>query len=177
MIIGESSFYLMCAAGLYLRPMATLVVFVVPFVTIRFLMMAGNWGQHAFVDRDEPDNDFKSSITCINSRYNRRCYNDGYHIIHHIKPTMHFAEMDVEFEENRALYGEIERRVAAYFEQRAAAAEAAASGSPPRAGLRACSRSSPRRTACRTSRPAGKMQPRDAPSWRPRPAVPRPPPV
>jgi len=27
---------------------ATLTVFIAPFVTMRSLMMAGNWGQHAF---------------------------------------------------------------------------------------------------------------------------------
>lgn len=27
--------------------------------------MVGNWGQHAFVDKDEPDSDFRSSITLI----------------------------------------------------------------------------------------------------------------
>jgi len=104
-VIGEYSFLLACAAGLYLRPLPTLFVFVIPFVLIRFLMMAGNWGQHAFIDPLEADNDFKSSITCINVRYNTRCFNDGYHIIHHLKPALHYTEMDKEFEANRAKYG------------------------------------------------------------------------
>ena len=102
---GEFSFLAVCAIGLYFRPMPTLVVLVAPFVMMRFLMMAGNWGQHAFIDPQEPNNDFKSSITCINTRYNRRCFNDGYHIIHHLKPAMHYTEMDVEFEDHRERYG------------------------------------------------------------------------
>jgi fatty acid desaturase len=104
-VLGEYSFLIGCAAGLYLRPLPTLFVFVIPFVLIRFLMMAGNWGQHAFVDPVEADNDFKSSITCINVRYNTRCFNDGYHIIHHLKPALHYTEMDKEFEANREKYG------------------------------------------------------------------------
>lgn len=28
-------------------------------------MAVGNWGQHAFIDRDDPDSDFRSSITLI----------------------------------------------------------------------------------------------------------------
>ncbi|HSC88179.1 MAG TPA: fatty acid desaturase [Polyangiaceae bacterium] len=84
----------------------TLVVFWLPILVVRTLMMAGNWGQHAFVDPDSPDNDFNSAITCINTRYNRRCFNDGYHIIHHLKPTLHYSEMADEFHKNRHLYAQ-----------------------------------------------------------------------
>jgi len=104
--IGEGSFWLVCLLlGAFVSLQATLVVLVIPVVVVRTLMMAGNWGQHAFVDPDEPSNDFKSSITCINSRYNRRCFNDGYHIIHHLKPSLHYTEMADEFDKHRALYG------------------------------------------------------------------------
>jgi fatty acid desaturase len=107
LVLGEGSFWAFCgllAAFVNLR--ATLVVFVIPVLIIRTLMMAGNWGQHAFIDPEEPSNDFKSSITCINTRYNRRCFNDGYHIIHHLKPSLHYSEMADEFFKNRARYGE-----------------------------------------------------------------------
>ncbi len=63
-------------------------------------MMAGNWGQHAFIDREHPDNDYVNSINCINGRYNQTCFNDGYHIIHHIKPTMHWTDLPGEFMKN-----------------------------------------------------------------------------
>jgi fatty acid desaturase len=84
---------------------ATLVVLVAPVLLVRALMMMGNWGQHAFVDGSDPGNAYKNSITCINTRYNRRCFNDGYHIHHHLRPTCHFTELPVEFESNRAAYG------------------------------------------------------------------------
>ena len=84
---------------------AALVVFVIPVLTIRTLMMAGNWGQHAFVDAADPGNAYRNSITCINTRYNRRCFNDGYHILHHVKPRTHFTEYPAEFEANKAEYG------------------------------------------------------------------------
>jgi len=103
---GEGSFWVFCALlATFVSLQATLVVFIIPVVVVRTLMMAGNWGQHAFVDPDEPDNDFKSSITCINTRYNRRCFNDGYHIIHHLKPSMHYSEMADEFHKQKELYG------------------------------------------------------------------------
>jgi fatty acid desaturase len=107
LLAGEASFWALCVAlSVWVSFEATLVAFIGPVILLRTLMMAGNWGQHAFVDPDEPNNDFKSSITCINSRYNRRCFNDGYHIIHHIKPSLHYTEMPVEFAKNQPKYGE-----------------------------------------------------------------------
>jgi fatty acid desaturase len=79
---------------------AALVVFVAPYVITRFAMMAGNWGQHAFIDESAPGNNYRNSITCINSSYNRRCFNDGYHIGHHIKSTRHWTEMPEDFSRN-----------------------------------------------------------------------------
>jgi hypothetical protein len=61
-------------------------------------MMMGNWTQHSFISQEHPEDPFQSSITCINSRYNRRCFNDGYHILHHIKPRAHWTEHPIEFE-------------------------------------------------------------------------------
>jgi fatty acid desaturase len=83
---------------------ATLVVFVAPVLITRIAMMAGNWGQHAFVDASDPENCYKNSITCINSSYNRRCFNDGYHISHHWKPTRHWTEHPMELQDNLAEY-------------------------------------------------------------------------
>ena len=55
MIIGEGS-YMLAVAGLaaFVNWQATVIVFVVPLVMTRFLMMAGNWSQHAFIDPDDP---------------------------------------------------------------------------------------------------------------------------
>jgi fatty acid desaturase len=79
---------------------ATLTVLVIPLVMIRFLMLAGNWGQHAFVDAADPANSYLNSITCINSPYNRKCFNDGYHIGHHVNMSRHWTEMPGDFEKN-----------------------------------------------------------------------------
>ena len=59
--------------------------------------MAGNWGQHAFIDSEEPANDYKSVTTFINSPYNHRCFNDGYHLGHHLKSSMHWLDMPSDF--------------------------------------------------------------------------------
>lgn len=105
-ILGELSFFALCAVLWHYNPRATLVVFITPFVVVRFAMMAGNWAQHAFIDQDAPDNNYRNSITCINAVYNRRCFNDGYHISHHLKATRHWTEHPKEFSDNVATYAE-----------------------------------------------------------------------
>ncbi len=79
---------------------ATLVAFAVPYVAVRFMMMFGNWGQHAFIDPSRPGDSYVNSITCINSTYNARCFNDGYHIGHHLKQNRHWTELPGDFLEN-----------------------------------------------------------------------------
>lgn len=104
MIAGEWSWYLGVALGCALNWQATFVVFIVPFLICRFVMMAGNWGQHAFVCPDDPGASLKSSITCINHRYNQRCFNDGYHISHHLKANRHWTEHPQELIDNVEKY-------------------------------------------------------------------------
>jgi hypothetical protein len=105
MLWGEGSFYaLTLVLAFFVNWRAALVVFVFPLVAVRFLMMAGNWGQHAFVDAKTPGDSYRNSITVLEARYNRRCFNDGYHIGHHLKATRHWTEMPTDFESNRAAY-------------------------------------------------------------------------
>jgi fatty acid desaturase len=104
-VVGELSFYALAGAAALVNWRASLVVFVIPVVVVRTLMMAGNWAQHAFVDAAEPANAYKNSLTCINSRYNRRCFNDGYHIHHHVKARAHWTELPREFADNLETYG------------------------------------------------------------------------
>ena len=106
MLIGELGFIAFVVGMCFVNFWATLTVFIIPFVAVRLLMMCGNWGQHAFVDKDAPGNCYRNSITCINTRYNRRCFNDGYHIGHHLRASMHWTEMPGEFEKNIAKYAE-----------------------------------------------------------------------
>ncbi len=96
-IIGEATFFIVAVVLLWFDWQTTVLVFVAPLVIVRFLMMAGNWAQHAFIDPATPENNYRNSITCINSDYNRKCWNDGYHIGHHLKPHLHWTEMPKDF--------------------------------------------------------------------------------
>lgn len=99
-LAGELAWVAIVACAMWVNWAAALLVLVIPLLLIRWFMMAGNWGQHAFVDTTDPDNGFKNSTNLTNTRYNHKCYNDGYHIVHHNKPGMHWTEMAKAFEDN-----------------------------------------------------------------------------
>ncbi|MBL7963150.1 MAG: fatty acid desaturase [Flavobacteriales bacterium] len=104
-LFGELLYFLFCAAMCLVDWKATLVVFILPLFIFRLIAMTGNWVQHTFIDPTDPGNDYKNSITCINVKFNKRCWNDGYHISHHIQPTLHWTEHPVFFQENLAEFG------------------------------------------------------------------------
>lgn len=101
---GELLFILFCVGMSFVNFPATLVVFIIPFFLYRLIAMMGNWAQHSFIDPTDPGNDYKNSITCINTGYNHKCWNDGYHISHHEKQTMHWTEHPVYFKQTLQKY-------------------------------------------------------------------------
>ncbi len=101
---GELLFFAMCIGLCFINWQATLVVFILPFFTFRIIAMTGNWAQHAFIDPTDPGNAYKNSTTCINTKYNVKCWNDGYHISHHIHPTMHWTEHPTYFKQTLQEY-------------------------------------------------------------------------
>ncbi len=104
-IRGEILFVVFCTVMCFVNAPATIVAFIIPFLAFRLVAMAGNWTQHTFIDPQDPGNHFTNSITCINTKFNHRCWNDGYHISHHIDPTMHWTEHPKFFLENLAEFG------------------------------------------------------------------------
>ena len=104
LLFGELTYMAWVGLMLWVNWRAALFVYVAPVLMVRFLMMAGNWGQHAFIDPARPANCYVNSITCIDTRYNRRCFNDGYHIGHHLRANRHWTEMPGELERNVATY-------------------------------------------------------------------------
>lgn len=105
-MIGEATFFAVCLLLAWFNWQATLVVFIIPLVIVRFLMMSGNWAQHAFIDQNSPENNYRNSITCINNGYNKRCWNDGYHIGHHLRPHLHWSDMPNDFLANKNQYAD-----------------------------------------------------------------------
>lgn len=108
MIIRGEVFYfaLMFLLAYFFSAKAILVLMFIPMLIIRFAMMAGNWGQHAFVDKRTPGSSFRNTISCINSPYNHQCFNDGHHIGHHLHPNQHWTDMPDNFVEEIPLLAE-----------------------------------------------------------------------
>ena len=105
---GEAAFYAVVIALGFVNLPATVVVFILPYFILRLIMMVGNWTQHAFVSAEQPENDYQNSITCINTKYNHQCWNDGYHTSHHQKPTLHWTEHPAHFTARLQEYAEQE---------------------------------------------------------------------
>ena len=103
---GEITFFIFCGLLAWVNLPATIAVFIIPFFISRLIMMVGNWAQHSFVDAADPGNCFKNSITCINTLYNKKCWNDGYHINHHLQPSMHYTQYPIHFRENLKEFSE-----------------------------------------------------------------------
>ena len=84
------------------------VAFLAPYLISRFVMMMGNWGQHAFINTARRNDGFSNAVTCINTAYNKRCFNDGYHVGHHLRPKCHWTELPRDFIANQARYAELD---------------------------------------------------------------------
>ena len=104
LVAGESVHLLVIAAAMTLDLRFGVIAFLIPAVLCRFMMMVGNWGQHAFVNTARKNDGLSNSITCINSGYNRRAFNDGYHIGHHLKANRHWTEMPQDLLDNWEVY-------------------------------------------------------------------------
>ncbi|KAH6604176.1 fatty acid desaturase [Trichoderma cornu-damae] len=99
------TYFFYYAMATFVNKQATIFVYIIPFLLLRLGLMAGNWGQHAFVDPDEPDSDYRSSITLVDVASNRFCFNDGYHTSHHLNPLRHWRDHPISFLEQRKTYG------------------------------------------------------------------------
>ena len=105
-LLGEMCHWGVIAGAIALKWQFGVVAFLFPYVAVRFMMMVGNWGQHAFVNTERKNDGLSNSITCINSGYNHRAFNDGYHVGHHLKANRHWTEMPQDFAANREAYAQ-----------------------------------------------------------------------
>ncbi len=103
-VFGEMAHIAVVIGAMFIDWRWGLSAFLLPMVTCRFMMMVGNWGQHAFVNVERKNNGVANAISCINSRYNKRCFNDGYHVGHHLRANSHWTEMPGDFLANREKY-------------------------------------------------------------------------
>jgi len=83
---------------------ATFFTLILPLIVTRIGLMVSNWAQHAFVDEEDPNSSFRSSITLIDATSNRHGFNDGYHTSHHLNPLRHWSDHPTALLEAKQLY-------------------------------------------------------------------------
>jgi hypothetical protein len=66
---------------------AAMTALVLPFIQWRVAIMANNWGQHAFIDEDEPESNLRCSITLIDVVVSM------YTSISYCHPSLTFADL------------------------------------------------------------------------------------
>jgi len=102
--VGALSYLAWIAALACFNWRAALAVYLIPWAVAMFGFCCTTWGAHAFIDPAAPDNIYGGAVICLNTLYNRVAFNDGYHIVHHVKPNLHWTELPEEFLANRAIY-------------------------------------------------------------------------
>lgn len=100
MMLKLSATFVVIGVTWKLNPIWCLWALIMPYIVSSFALMIGNWSQHIFINADDPSKNENLTYNCINSLNNKYSYNDGYHIIHHKYPYMHWSEMPVFFQNN-----------------------------------------------------------------------------
>jgi fatty acid desaturase len=71
----------------------------VPLLSMNFIMAATAWVQHAFYDPENPDDYFANTVTVMDEW---NFMNEGYHLCHHHRSSLHWTDMPAHFERLRA---------------------------------------------------------------------------
>merc|ERR1719242_1097829 len=63
---------------------------VYPFFENVILLSVVNWTWHAFIDPNDPSNEYVASLTFLDGPIN--VMNEDYHVVHHQYPTAHWSK-------------------------------------------------------------------------------------
>jgi fatty acid desaturase len=98
MLWGMASYYAYFTAVFIYDWRIGILFVLVPLLCMNFINAITAWVQHAFCDPDNPEDYFANTVTVVDEV---NFLNEGYHLCHHHRASLHWTEMPVHFERLR----------------------------------------------------------------------------
>jgi len=98
MLRGMALYYAYFAAMFLYDWRIGILYVLIPMLSMNFINAITAWVQHAFCDPEHPEDYFANSVTVMDEV---NFLNEGYHLCHHHRSSMHWTEMPFHFERLR----------------------------------------------------------------------------